>query len=62
MGIIYEQLKILDKAEEFFHKALYLEPYHYETLIHLVLIFENKGWNDRAAMLRKRLDRITGKI
>jgi chemotaxis protein methyltransferase WspC len=62
LGIIYEQLKILDKAEEFFHKALYLEPYHYETLIHLVLIFENKGWNDRASMLKRRLDRITGKI
>jgi chemotaxis protein methyltransferase WspC len=27
-------------AEDFFRKALYLDPYHYESLMHMSLILE----------------------
>jgi chemotaxis protein methyltransferase WspC len=60
MGMINESLNKPEEAEEYYHKALYLEPYHYESLVHLILIFENKGWKDRAALLRKRIEKITG--
>ncbi|MFH1050270.1 MAG: CheR family methyltransferase [bacterium] len=61
LGYIYEQQNDLIQAEDFYHKALYLEPYHYETLIKLIVLFENKGKTDRAELLKKRIDKITGK-
>ncbi|MFC2131630.1 CheR family methyltransferase [Bacteroidota bacterium] len=60
LGLIYEAKDNSGKAEEYYHKALYLEPYHYETIVHLTLIFEQKGWKERAELLRKRIDKITG--
>ena len=60
LGSIYDTKNVIEKAEEYYHKALYLEPYHYETLVRLIIIFEQKGWVDRAEMLRKRINKITG--
>ncbi len=61
LGNIYERQNDTEQAEEFYHKALYLEPYHYDTLIKLITLFENKGWIDRAELLKKRIEKITGK-
>ena len=60
MGNIYEQKNKIDKAVDFYHKALYLEPYHYDTIVKLIILFENKGWADKSLLLKKRLDKLTG--
>ncbi len=47
-----------DQAEECFQKAIYLEPHHYEALIHLALIKEKNGDLAKAVLLRQRIQRL----
>ena len=58
MGLIYEALDNEEKAEEFFNKAIYLDPNHYEALSHLSFIVEHRGDRKKAAHLRQRAHRI----
>jgi chemotaxis protein methyltransferase WspC len=40
-----------------FERALYLEPAHYEALVHLALLLDQRGERSAAAQLRRRADR-----
>jgi len=59
MGLILEALDNQERAEEFFNKAIYLNPNHYESLNHLSFVVEDRGDKKRAAHLRRRAQRIS---
>ena len=46
------------EAEDFFKKAVYLEPGHSEAMIHLALLAESRGDRNAAHRWRKRAERI----
>ncbi len=46
-------------ASDYYRKALYLEPNHYETLLHMTLLLEKNGDSAGASTLRQRLKRAT---
>jgi chemotaxis protein methyltransferase WspC len=55
LGLIYEALAEIEKAESCYRKSLYLNPYHPETVIHLSYLLENRGQYVEAQRLRERL-------
>lgn len=57
MGLIQNALKNSHKAAEYFKKVLYLQPDHYESLIHISLYYESLGESDRALLYRERAER-----
>lgn len=59
MGLILEALDNEERAEEFFNKAIYLDPKHYEALNHLSFVVEHRGDKKKAARLRMRAQRIS---
>jgi chemotaxis protein methyltransferase WspC len=59
LGLIHEASNRLDAAEDCFRRALYLEPDHHDSLLHMSLLHERKGETDRAGALRARLRRLT---
>jgi len=59
MGLIHEALHNNDKAEDFFIKAIYLNPEHVEALNHLVFIESRRGNEEGAERLRRRAKRIS---
>ncbi len=59
MGLILEALDNEERAEEFFNKAIYLNPNHYESLNHLSFVVEDRGDKKRAAHLRRRAQRVS---
>ena len=59
-GLIFQALRNEKGAEEFFHKALYLNPNHDEALAYLLLIAEHRGDREKAERLRLRMQRIQG--
>ena len=59
MGLILEALDNEERAEEFFNKAIYLDPNHYESLNHLSFVVEHRGDRKRAAHLRRRAQRVS---
>ncbi len=53
------QARLEDRlAESCFQKALYFDPYHYESLVHLSLLMDQWGRNDQAKIYRQRLNRL----
>lgn len=46
------------QAEDYFQKAIYLEPNYYEALIHLALIKQQHGDIKAAELLRQRIQRL----
>ncbi|MBC8178770.1 MAG: tetratricopeptide repeat protein [Deltaproteobacteria bacterium] len=61
MGLILEALDNEERAEEFFNKAIYLDPDHYESLNHLSFVVEHRGDREKAAHLRRRARRVSQK-
>ena len=61
MGYIYDKLNLLNRAEEFLHNALNLNPNHYDTLVELSLFHEKNGQNEEASKYRERSFRIANK-
>ena len=57
MGILSMAAQDLRGAEEYFLKALYLDPGHYESLVHISLIYRQKGKESKAALYRERAER-----
>jgi chemotaxis protein methyltransferase WspC len=45
-------------AEEYYRKALYLDPHHAEAAMHLALLMDQAGKPSEAAVLRSRVKRI----
>lgn len=54
MGVIQMARQDQESAEECFLKALYLDPGHYESLVHLSLIYRQKGDGRKASLYQKR--------
>jgi chemotaxis protein methyltransferase WspC len=47
-----------ESALDCYRKALYLEPGHYETLLHMALSCQKHGYADRARTFRDRAERV----
>ena len=58
MGVICHTGNRLGKAEGHFLKSIYLDPNHYEALIHLSLLFEQKGDTTGSALYKERAKRL----
>jgi chemotaxis protein methyltransferase WspC len=59
MGILCESVGDEKRAEQMFHKTVYLDPNHEEALVHLSLHAERVGNPDAAASYRRRVKRIS---
>ena len=60
-GLIEQASNRLDSAEDLLSKAVYLDPMHYESLVQLTLLSEQKGQGRKAAQYRDRLRRLQPK-
>ena len=58
MGLINLALDSFAGAEDFFQKALYLDPFYYEALLHMSLLYEKKDDQARASIIRGRIRRV----
>ena len=58
MGLINLALDSFAGAEDFFQKALYLDPFYYEALLHMSLLYEKKDDQARASIIRERIRRV----
>lgn len=57
LGLIKEADGQTQAAEAHYRRALYFDPKHHETMIHLALLLEGRGDLDGAGALRKRAAR-----
>jgi chemotaxis protein methyltransferase WspC len=57
MGMIFQAAGKRPRAEECFHKAVYLDPSHDEALLALALLAEHRGDHDAAVSYRRRAQR-----
>ena len=58
MGLVSQALGRAERAEEMFMKTLYLDPSHYEALLHMALLREQKGDGSGARIFRQRIKRL----
>ncbi len=58
LGEILQSAGQEEQAEKCFQKAVYLEPQHYDALMHLVLLKEYQGDFTNASALRQRIQRL----
>ncbi len=58
LGTLYQATANYPQAERYFQKALYLQPNHYEALMHLALIKAAQGDTTGAARLQQRLQKL----
>lgn len=58
LGLVRDTCGDLESAEQYYRKALYLDPDHTEALMHLALLKERQGNTQDAAVLRNRARRI----
>ena len=61
LGLIRDAAASPDEACQYYRKALYLEPNHYETLVHLALLLEKLGDAPGAQALHNRARRAKEK-
>jgi chemotaxis protein methyltransferase WspC len=57
LGLIRQAAGNAAQAEHCFGRALYLQPDHYEALVHLALLLEHRGETATATILRQRTQR-----
>lgn len=57
-GLMHQSRNEMPEAIENYQKALYLEPHHYETLIHISYLLKRLGDEQQAERYRKRADRV----
>jgi chemotaxis protein methyltransferase WspC len=58
LGVLHTAREESEEAVRCLERALYLDPGHREALLHLMLLRERRGESERAARLRRRLQRI----
>ena len=58
MGLINLALDSFAGAEDFFQKALYLDPCYYEALLHMRLLYEKRDDQARALIIEERIRRV----
>ena len=59
LGLINDIQDHKEQAKDAFRKALYLEPNHYEALVHLALLLDQLGDHGAARHLRDRVQRVS---
>ena len=57
LGVLSESGGKGEAAEDFFRKALYLAPHHYESLLHMGLLCERRGDVEGSRLYRARASR-----
>lgn len=57
MGLIQNARHKFNEASDYFKKVLYMNPNHYESLVHLNLIYEDIGDSERATLYKERAER-----
>ncbi len=58
LALVRDAVGSRDQAETYLRRAAYLDPEHYETLVHLALLCEQAGQHDTAAHYRRRAERV----
>ncbi|MDX1253103.1 MAG: hypothetical protein IDH49_12785 [Gammaproteobacteria bacterium] len=58
LGLVYEAEGKMEQSREMLQKAVYLDPGHYQALIHLALYAEQKGDMGAATAYRDRAKRV----
>jgi len=58
LGVINESEGKLEIAENLFRKALFLDPRHYQSLVHMSLLCERHGDIDGSRLYRTRAGRV----
>ncbi len=58
LGVVLHGLGNLQRAEECFARAIYLDEHSYEAVVHLMLLKEHRGDSQGAEVLRRRAARI----
>jgi len=58
LGMISESGGKLEAAEDLFRKALFLDPHHYQSLLHMSLLCERHGDIDGFRLYRARAGRV----
>ena len=61
MGLVRDATGNHSEAATYYRKALYLDPNHYDTQIHLALLLEKSGDPAAAQILRNRARRLEQK-
>jgi chemotaxis protein methyltransferase WspC len=56
--VINESGSKLEAAEDLFRKALFLDPQHYQSLVHMSLLCERHGNIDGSRLYRARAGRV----
>ncbi len=56
-GLVSEALDRLDAAEDWYRKALYLDPDHYAALLHMSALCDRRGERSTAGLFRARAAR-----
>lgn len=57
LGLVHDAGLEAENAKNYFSKAVYLDPDHYEALVQLALLAERQGDAHNAALLRQRAQR-----
>ena len=58
LGTLHQVKARNSEAERYFRKALYLDPIHYEALVHLALLKEHQGDTTGAKLLQERIEKL----
>ena len=62
LGQVHQAAAKEEQAEQYFQRAIYLEPDYYEALIHLALLKEHRKDFAGATIIRQRIERLQRKI
>jgi chemotaxis protein methyltransferase WspC len=57
-GVVRQAQGILTEAQQSLEKVLYLDPRHYQALVHMMLLAEQRGDEVAAANFRRRARRV----
>jgi len=58
MGLVHDATGMYQEAEQYYRKALYLDPDHHEALVHLAFLLEQQGDAPGAQRLHRRAKRV----
>jgi len=58
-GVVRQAQGVLNEAQQSLEKALYLDPKHYQALVHMTLLAEQRGDQQAAANYRRRAQQAT---
>ena len=58
MGLISQAEDNICSAEEYYLKSVYLNPFYYEALVHLSLLYEQRGDTDKSSCFKKRVESL----